>query len=143
MRVSFLRRPIIGHCGPVCLDVSASPRQRTLPLVPKATAPLPIDAAERVVIVMAMEAEAAPLRSALGAATIAVPGWAAKLPVRLAAAAGPQWPDVILAVNGAPVNTPAEMIYRMSVAGMGAQADVTLSRGGAEQVVVVDLMAHD
>lgn len=80
--------------------MSGSPQQRTLPLVPKATAPLPIDAAERVVIVMAMEAEAAPLRSALGAAAIAVPGWAVKLPVRLAAAAGPQWPDVILAVNG-------------------------------------------
>ena len=143
MRVSFLRRPIIGHCGPVCLDVSASPRQRTLPLVPKATAPLPIDAAERVVIVMAMEAEAAPLRSALGAAAIAVPGWAAKLPVRLAAAAGPQWPDVILAVNGSdPVcdvdcvgTTAAALTTQVALAAAtgqwGSDPDLVLSIGTA------------
>ena len=55
----------------------------------------------RVAIVMAMEAEAAPLRRAVGAQDLASPGWASALPVRLAGApAGPSWPELVLAVNG-------------------------------------------
>ncbi|MGA0237096.1 MAG: 5'-methylthioadenosine nucleosidase [Acidimicrobiales bacterium] len=68
--------------------------------MPEAAPSPSIDSAERVVIVMAMEAEAAPLRSALGAATIDPPGWAAMLPVRLAAAEPSGCPEVIVAVNG-------------------------------------------
>jgi Do/DeqQ family serine protease len=49
--------------------------------------------------------------------------------------------DVILTVGGQPVNTPSEMIYRMSVAGLGAQEDVTFSRQGTEQTVAVALIA--
>ncbi len=49
--------------------------------------------------------------------------------------------DVILSVEGQPVNTPSEMIYRMSVVGLGAQADVTFSRGGVEQRTKVALIA--
>lgn len=92
--------PIRGDRVAARVGVSPSPRRRTLPLVSEARAPLSIDTAERVVIVMAMEAEAAPLRSALGAAAITVPDWAGALPTRLSAAGGPQLPDVILAVNG-------------------------------------------
>ena len=55
----------------------------------------------RVVLVMAMEVEAAPLRAALGAVEIASPAWAAGLPTRLAAApATAARPEVVLAVNG-------------------------------------------
>ena len=54
-----------------------------------------------VVVVMAMEVEAAPLRRALDASPIANPSWAAALPVRLAvAAAADGRPNVLLAVNG-------------------------------------------
>lgn len=49
--------------------------------------------------------------------------------------------DVILTVGGATVNTPSEMIYRMSVAGLGAKADVSFSRQGEEQQVQVALIA--
>lgn len=49
--------------------------------------------------------------------------------------------DVILAVGGQPVNTPSEMIYRMSVAGTGAAAQVTYSRAGEMQTVDVPLIA--
>ncbi|MEH6737342.1 MAG: trypsin-like peptidase domain-containing protein [Sulfitobacter sp.] len=49
--------------------------------------------------------------------------------------------DVILTVGGQSVNTPSEMIYRMSVAGLGAQADVLVSRQGKEQQVQVALIA--
>ncbi|WP_370281668.1 trypsin-like peptidase domain-containing protein [Pseudooceanicola sp.] len=38
--------------------------------------------------------------------------------------------DVILDVGGLPVNTPAEMIYRMSVAGEGSEVPVRYSREG-------------
>lgn len=55
----------------------------------------------RVVVVMAMELEAAPLRAALGAVDVAVPPWAAALPTRLAwAEATREAPAVLLAVNG-------------------------------------------
>jgi nucleoside phosphorylase len=54
-----------------------------------------------VAIVMAMEAEAAPLRTALGAAPIRAPRWAAATPVNLSAApASGGRPNVLLAVNG-------------------------------------------
>lgn len=49
--------------------------------------------------------------------------------------------DVILSVGGQPVNTPSEMIYRMSVVGLGAQADVLFSRGGVERRTKVALIA--
>ena len=38
--------------------------------------------------------------------------------------------DVILAVDGQPVNTGPEMIFRMSVAGLGAQAELTVLQAG-------------
>ncbi len=44
--------------------------------------------------------------------------------------AGFQVGDVILAVDGQPVNTPAEMVFRMSVAGLGAKAVISRARGG-------------
>ena len=47
--------------------------------------------------------------------------------------------DVILAVDGQPVNTPAEMIYRMSVAGMGSTALISLMRNGTPSDVTVAL----
>ncbi|MBD3666021.1 trypsin-like peptidase domain-containing protein [Sulfitobacter sp. TSTF-M16] len=48
--------------------------------------------------------------------------------------------DVITAVGGAPVNTPAEMVYRMSVAGTGLSVPVTRVRGGAATDVQVALI---
>lgn len=48
--------------------------------------------------------------------------------------------DVITAVDGAPVNTPAEMIYRMSVAGIGAQTVLTRLRDGVTSDVTLDLI---
>lgn len=56
-------------------------------------------------------------------------------------AAGLQAGDVITAVDGAPVNTPAEMIYRMSVAGLGGQAVLTRVRAGKAEEVPLDLIA--
>ncbi|MFP4274706.1 MAG: trypsin-like peptidase domain-containing protein [Paracoccaceae bacterium] len=55
-------------------------------------------------------------------------------------AAGLQVGDVIVAVDGAPVNTPAEMVYRLSVRGIGAEAEVTLLRDGDEQSRAVRLI---
>ncbi len=49
--------------------------------------------------------------------------------------------DVITAVNGQPVNTPSEMVYRMSVTGLGKQAQVTRIRGGVSEDIAVELMA--
>lgn len=48
--------------------------------------------------------------------------------------------DVIVAVDGLAVNTPAEMIYRMSVAGMGDTARISIIRGGATQDITVSLI---
>ncbi len=48
--------------------------------------------------------------------------------------------DVIVAVDGLTVNTPAEMIYRMSVAGMGDTARVSVIRNGVAQDVTVSLI---
>ena len=62
-----------------------------------------------VVIVMAMEAEAAPLRASLGAAPAALPDWASSLPVRLAVAdhAGV---DAVLVTNGTDPRTGVDCI---------------------------------
>ena len=49
--------------------------------------------------------------------------------------------DVILSVDGQPVNTPAEMVFRMSVAGLGEVAQVTTMRDGVETTVAVELRA--
>lgn len=56
-------------------------------------------------------------------------------------AAGLKAGDVVLSVGGQPVNTPAEMVYRMSVVGLGAHADVIFNKGGAEKRVQVALIA--
>ena len=49
--------------------------------------------------------------------------------------------DVIVAVDGQPVNTPAEMIFRMSVAGLGETVSVTAFRGRESFETEVALMA--
>jgi len=56
-------------------------------------------------------------------------------------AAGLEVGDVVVAVDEAPVNTPAEMLYRLSVRGIGAEAAVTMLRDGTEQVRAVRLIA--
>ena len=62
-------------------------------------------------------------------------------PVSPFARAGVEVGDVITAVNGQPVNTPSEMVYRMSVAGLGNTARVTRLRKGEAGEVEVALMA--
>jgi S1-C subfamily serine protease len=57
------------------------------------------------------------------------------------ARAGVQPGDVITSVDGLPVNTPAEMLFRMSVAGIGAASAITYIRDGAEGDVTLDLIA--
>ena len=49
--------------------------------------------------------------------------------------------DVIVSVDDQPVNTPSEMIYRMSVAGLGHSARVGVRRGGVLQEMIVALIA--
>ncbi|OZB16518.1 MAG: serine protease [Rhodobacterales bacterium 34-62-10] len=53
--------------------------------------------------------------------------------------AGLQPGDVILSVDDQPVNTPAEMVFRMTVAGLGEVAQVTTIRDGVESTVPVQL----
>lgn len=55
-------------------------------------------------------------------------------------AAGLEVGDVILAVDGQPVNSAPEMIFRMAVRGIGARAGVTYVRGGEELEAEVDLI---
>lgn len=62
-------------------------------------------------------------------------------PVSPFLAAGLGVGDVITAVNGQEVNTPAEMIYRMSVSGLGNEAVVTRLRDGAQKDLTVALIA--
>ncbi|MDD9743488.1 MAG: trypsin-like peptidase domain-containing protein [Marinovum algicola] len=57
------------------------------------------------------------------------------------AVAGIEVGDVILAVDDLPVNTPAEMIYRMSVRGIGASVTVDYMRGGRPAEARVTLIA--
>jgi Do/DeqQ family serine protease len=56
------------------------------------------------------------------------------------ARAGVEVGDVIVAVGGQPVNTPAEMIYRMSVAGTGERVAATVLRDGTRFTVDVALL---
>jgi Do/DeqQ family serine protease len=49
--------------------------------------------------------------------------------------------DVILEVDGQPVNTPPEVLYRMSVRGIGATIDVTYARDGAMSHASVAMIA--
>jgi len=49
--------------------------------------------------------------------------------------------DVVVSVDGAPVNSPAEMVYRLSLAGIGAEATVTRIREGAQEEIAVTLTA--
>lgn len=49
--------------------------------------------------------------------------------------------DVIRSVGGQSVNTPAEMIYAMSVAGLEAAVEVSYSRDGRDRLAQVALMA--
>ena len=49
--------------------------------------------------------------------------------------------DVIAAVDGLPVNTPSEMVYRMTVAGLGKTSQITRVRDGQSQDVAVELLA--
>src|SRR6056297_2018253 len=48
---------------------------------------------------------------------------------------------VITAVDGLPVNTPAEMLFRMSVAGIGAASTITYIHDVAVREVTLDLIA--
>lgn len=56
-------------------------------------------------------------------------------------AAGVEVGDVILGVGEQDVHAPSEMIYRMSVAGLGQRADLRLLRAGRQLTVAVDLIA--
>lgn len=56
------------------------------------------------------------------------------------ARAGIEVGDVIAAVGGAPVNTPPEMIYRMSVTGIGNSARVTRLRRGVPEEITVEMI---
>lgn len=56
------------------------------------------------------------------------------------AEAGFQVGDVVLAVDGAPVNSPGEMLFRMSVASDADTARMTRLRGSEEQDVTVALI---
>jgi Do/DeqQ family serine protease len=49
--------------------------------------------------------------------------------------------DVITRVDGEVVNSPAEMVFRMSVVGIGQQAQITRSRGGQIDDIPVQLIA--
>ncbi|MCH2096055.1 MAG: trypsin-like peptidase domain-containing protein [Rhodobacteraceae bacterium] len=49
--------------------------------------------------------------------------------------------DVILAVDGQAVQTPAEMIFRMAVRGSGASAQIVRAREGQETLVTVEMIA--
>ncbi len=55
-------------------------------------------------------------------------------------AAGLSVGDVITHVGGQPVHTPAEMVYRMSVVGMGRDAKVEVLRDGERVELDVELM---
>ncbi|MBR9843697.1 MAG: PDZ domain-containing protein [Rhodobacteraceae bacterium] len=48
--------------------------------------------------------------------------------------------DVILEVDGQPVNTPAEMLFRMSVAGIGHETKILALMGGKETTVAVPMI---
>lgn len=126
--------------------MSQPPGRRTLPLVSEPESSTarhpPVESAERVVIVMAMEAEAAPLRRALGGRDLAVEP-PSPLPARIAVSEAPSRPSVVLAVNGTdPVagvdcigSTAAALTTHVALeaanAHWGAPADLVLSVGTA------------
>jgi len=56
-------------------------------------------------------------------------------------AAGLNTSDVILTINGKPVNGPAEMLYHMSVLGVGREATIEVMRDGARSVLTVAMIA--
>lgn len=62
-------------------------------------------------------------------------------PVSPFQSAGFQVGDVIVAVDGLAVNTPSEMVFRMSVAGLGNTSQVTRVREGQQDTVPVSLIA--
>lgn len=49
--------------------------------------------------------------------------------------------DVVLAVDGQPVNTPPEMLFRMSIRGLGHAARVSYASGGEEHDAQVAMIA--
>ena len=49
--------------------------------------------------------------------------------------------DVITEVDGDPVNSPSEMVFRMTVRGIGATAQVTRLRGGESAEIAVEMIA--
>jgi Do/DeqQ family serine protease len=49
--------------------------------------------------------------------------------------------DVITAVDGKPVSSPAEMLYRLSVSGIGERADITRTNAKSINVLSVDLLS--
>ena len=49
--------------------------------------------------------------------------------------------DVVLSINGNPVNSPAEMLYHMSVLGVGAEAKVVYIRDGEKAETSVAMIA--
>lgn len=55
-------------------------------------------------------------------------------------AAGFEAGDVILEVDGQAVNTPAEMVFRMTVVGLGARAKIKRIREGRYAIIEVDLI---
>jgi Do/DeqQ family serine protease len=57
------------------------------------------------------------------------------------AQAGLKVGDVITQVDGLVVNSPSEMVFRMSVAGLGHQARITRLRGGRQESVAVQMIA--
>lgn len=48
--------------------------------------------------------------------------------------------DVILEVDGQPVNSPAEMLFRMSIAGIGHETKILALKGGEEAMTTVSMM---
>nr|WP_233544903.1 trypsin-like peptidase domain-containing protein [Pseudooceanicola sediminis] len=48
--------------------------------------------------------------------------------------------DIILAVDGKPISSPAEMVYRMTVTGLGGQAVVTRLSGGTRKDISVPMI---
>ena len=49
--------------------------------------------------------------------------------------------DVITAVDGKPVSSPAEMLYRLSVSGIGERAEITRTNAKSINVLSVDLIS--
>ena len=62
------------------------------------------------------------------------------LPASRFLAAGFQEGDVITAVAGMPVNTPAEMVFRMSVSGLNQKVPITRWRNGKSTDIPVSLV---